>query len=277
MGSLFEAAASLSARDRRRFWRKLSKLSRTDGTGGRYAGLVAATGFETRLPGSTWRTFLDVVLAAPSKVLPDNVREWARNAPATEARAHFTPPLVRVAGRGALKRDWMEQAKNNKSPITTPAALDLILEELCHKTRWPIGLDTASKYVPFITTYTTWATFGDGPAGSYAGLTAMTAESVACDLGFDRDIDEARSWVDDLPLMCFEYHPGSEKVRFPTIIDAWAATYPNYYFMPAPPMSPHGITRPWASPPHPDSRSRPEVVHRPTALNNIQAAMKEIR
>ncbi len=98
-----------------------------------------------------------------------------------------------------------------------------------------------------------WATFdneldGEGFLGS-----ASNADEIRAMLGLD--INER-----GLPLLLLEYDlPHSIVSRIPTIADAYSGLGWPYFFRPAPPKAPHGLTLPWPS--HQNKPPRPEVVH----------------
>jgi hypothetical protein len=253
-----------------------------DGINGKLAGLAAsetrlrrlvdATQGEKRVHEDLWKGFFDTVRAAPADELVALIRQWAREHTASGLHSDWIAPLVRVTSKAALVRGLQAQSTSSGLGLTYAVAIRLV-DDLT-SARWESGVQRATDLGLNIGIFVIWATFATEDM-TYAGLSG-SAQDIACELGFDDAAGAGVAYEGDLPLLLIEYEPPTDtEVRFPTAIEAWAADPPNYYFTPAPAGARWGMTQPWPNA-KPHHRPRPEVVHRPVAVETVTDRVREV-
>lgn len=238
--------------------------------------LIAATQSEARLDADTWNEFFEVVLAARGANLAAKVRAWSWSTVPRGTRAKYTLPLVRVTGRHDFTEALMNQVSASGGRALTDRVASSIVDDLIDPARWTIGRQRASLLGLHLTRYIAWATF-DSRGRAYANLRHLRADAIACDLGFDDPAEPDGVWMRRIPLLVAEYAPNGQSVRIPTMVEAWGAEPPNYYFTPALAGERWGETKPWRTPPKGHiPQARPEVVHTPVSVAELRSPVLEV-
>ena len=95
-----------------------------------------------------------------------------------------------------------------------------------------------------------------------------SADGIRGLLGLDREEKGLR-------LLIFEYKlPVHHSIHFPTVAEAYAKDVWPYFFRPAPPGAPYGMTLPW--PEYSHEPPRPEVVHHVIRGIQLTAPLREV-
>ena len=117
--------------------------------------------------------------------------------------------------------------------------------------------------------YLMWSTFdaATSTANPFEGI-SNTADAIAGLLGLDRN-ERGR------PLLLLTYTlPASVAPRFPTVAEAYAGGVWPYFFRPASPGAPYGMTMPW--PEYQHEAPRPEVVHEVIRGAQLAAPLRQV-
>ena len=254
--------------------RRMQSLAARPGRqSGRIRGLIDATQHETRLSPGTWGAFFLLVGGTPVRRLERAVRAWARATPPSGTAARFDPPLMRVTTFESIVGGMQSQI----GPATIPrSVLVRIVEQLHQPASWEKARRQLEMLDLRLSGHTMWATL-DRSGVLLGGLSGLTAEQIACDLGLDDAKSRGETYARFSPLSLLQYDPHPQSVHIPTMVEAWAANPPNYYFSPAPAGAEWGLTRPWRTPPRGHAaRARPEVVHEPSHSRQLISQATEI-
>jgi hypothetical protein len=242
--------------------RRLQALATKQGRqSGRMRGLIDATQRESRVDAVAWDEFFRVVSSTRVRGLERQIRVWAWSRSPDGSLASYRSPLVRVTSIDS----FLNALQVQMGPCAIPRSiLSEIVDQLMNSADWRTARKRLELHNLNLSAYSMWATFD--PSGKpFAGLSGLSAEQIACDLGLDDPKSVNESYARLAPLMLLQYDPAPQTVHVPTMVEAWAAVPPNYYFSPAAVGTEWGLTRPWRSPPKGHrARSRPEVVHSPS-------------
>jgi hypothetical protein len=257
---LESALLKLRSTERDRFKERISRLS-----GAGALGLQAACNLacESRLSSAAWKIIVNQVLGAgddpceTQSALRDTMRQFILRGPSVALRKKI---CGRAISTDRFCRMLWQLGYYSDLGTARVAVRSMLPRSPLQIAHWWRNFDLGR--------YLMWGTF-DATSRSVTLFTSVTdPDQVRALLGLD--VNER-----GLPLLLIEYRlPPGTVAKIPTIADAYSADDWPYFFRPAPPKSPHGLTLPW--PTHEREKPSPEIVHGVVKGRQIVSPLREL-